>query len=73
MNRKKKSTESITAYMRVIERLVGKLNVHVDQRDHFICNVFLHGLPNDILLYLGPPQNIFPQLYSKKQFNMKKF
>ena len=58
MNRKKKSTESITAYMRDIQRLVGKLHVHVDQRDHFICNAFLHGLPNDILLYLGPPQNI---------------
>ena len=58
MNQMKKSTESITAYMRDIQRLVGKLKVLVDQCDHFICNAFLHDLPNDILLYLGPPQNI---------------
>jgi len=57
MNRKKESHESISEYMRDIQRLVSKLNVHMSHREqYYTCNAFLNGLPPSMLLRLGPMQ-----------------
>ena len=61
MNRKKSPNETMLNYMRDIQRLIGKLNVHVSQREQYTCNTFLNGLPTKILMQMGPMQDK-PQL-----------
>ena len=60
MNRKKLAAESVAAYMRDIQRLVGKLNIHPSQRDQYVRNAFLSGLSPDLQLYLGPSRSASP-------------
>ena len=57
MNRKKSPNETMLNYMRDIQRLIGKLNVHVSQREQYTCNAFLNGLPTKILMQMGPMQD----------------
>ena len=57
MNRKKRTNETMLAYLNDIKRLVERLGVHISQRDQYICNAFLHGLPPKLLLHIGPMHN----------------
>ena len=60
MNQKKLATESVAAYMREIQRLVGKLNIYSSQRDQYVRNAFLSGLSSDLQLYLRPRRTASP-------------
>jgi len=60
MNRKKEINETVATYMRDIQRLVGKLNIHPSQRDQYIRDAFISGLPADLQLYLGPTKSASP-------------
>ena len=53
MNRKKELTETVANYMRDIQRLVEKLNIYPFQREQYIRDAFISGLPADLQLYLG--------------------
>ena len=57
MNRKKELTETVANYMRDIQRLEGKLNIHPSQREQYIKDAFISGLPADLQLYLGPTKS----------------
>ena len=57
MNRKKELTETVANYMRDIQRLAGKLNIHPSQREQYIKDAFISGLPADLQLYLGPTKS----------------
>ena len=57
MNRKKRKNEMVLAYLNDIKRLGGRLGAHISQRDQYICNAFLHGLPPKLLLHMGPMHN----------------
>ena len=60
MNRKKESTETVASYMRDIQRLVGKVKIHPTQRDQYVRDAFISGLPADLQLYLGPTKSASP-------------
>ena len=60
MNRKKELTETVANYMRDIQRLVGKLNIHPSRREQYVRDAFLSGLPADLQLYLGPTKSASP-------------
>ena len=66
MNRKKLAAESVAAYVRDIQRLVGKLNIHPSQRDQYVRNAFLSGLSPDLQLYLGPSRTASLASYCKR-------
>ena len=60
MNRRKELTETVANYMRDIQRLVWKLNIRPSQREQYIRDAFLSGLPADLQLYLGPTKSASP-------------
>ena len=56
MNRKKQSNETMVAYMRDVQRFVGKLNVHATDQDEYTCTAFLNGLPSKMLMTMRSMQ-----------------
>ena len=46
----------MVAYMRDVQRFVGKLNVHATDQDEYTCTAFLNGLPSKMLMTMRSMQ-----------------